>query len=125
MNKSSKFSSLSSPLFRRIVILSKFNHLEISSDPETSQQKPEVYEIEEPYKSIISSIDNGWTEMGFKLTDDERLTVGCSEGIDEMVRSKLKLRLILFFQDKSLTNNNKAFDFMNKTGGIKGKSRVR
>ena len=89
MNKSTKFSHppLSSG---ECVSLSKFNHLEISSDPETSQQKPEVYEIEEPYKSIISSIDNGWTEMGFKLTDDERLTVGCSEGIDEMVRFKFK-----------------------------------
>lgn len=55
-----------------------------------SQQKPEVFQVEEPYKSIISNIDSGWAEMGCQLTEDERLTV-VSDPLYKMVSSHVHI----------------------------------
>jgi len=74
-----------------------------------SQQKTEVFEVEEPYKSIISNIDNGWAEMGCQLTEDERLTVVS----DPLYKMEMKT--------VNGAKPNNAFEFMNKMAALKVK----
>ena len=71
--------------YTKIKALFKFNLV----NHKISQQKVEVFEVEEPYKSIISNIDNGWAEMGCQLTEDERLTV-VSDPLYKMVSHRVR-----------------------------------
>jgi len=73
-----------------------------------SQPKPVVFQVEEPYKSIISNIDSGWAEIGCQLTEDERLTV-VSDPLYKMEMTPVN------------GADNSAFEFMNKMAALKVK----